>query len=166
MKFHPDNLDGTAWAEQGRLAAQEDRIQVEQAENEGMPEPAVNVCAPRRSRLRSIDTTSLERRVLALERILQSLIAHTSESEPRFVDRLEETFSDSVRMARREHDCTDADDYAEEFIRAVLVLGDHPLRAEVETSASPASRSPAPVAPASDWTSDHSRESAANLELA
>jgi hypothetical protein len=66
------------------------------------------------------DTTDLERRVLAHERILQSLIAYMSCSEPRFVEHLKTRFVDTMSMARREQDYTDVDDYAEEFIRAVM----------------------------------------------
>jgi hypothetical protein len=63
------------------------------------------------------DSTDLERRVLAHERILQSLIAYMSHSEPRFVEHLKTRFVDTMSMARREQDYRDVDDYAEEFIR-------------------------------------------------
>lgn len=69
------------------------------------------------------DSTDLERRVLAHERILQSLIAYMSSSEPRFVGHLKTRFVDTMSMARREQDYRDVDDYAEEFIRAVINLG-------------------------------------------
>ncbi len=78
------------------------------------------------------DSTDLERRVLAHERILQSLIAYMSRSEPRFVEHLKTRFVDTMSMARREQDYRDVDDYAEEFIRAVINLG--------ETCAPPASK--------------------------
>lgn len=68
------------------------------------------------------ETTELERRVLAHERILQSLIAYMSKTEPRFVDHLRDRFVEPMKMARREHDYTDVDDYAEEFIRAVMLI--------------------------------------------
>ncbi|WJS05848.1 hypothetical protein [Roseibium aggregatum] len=68
------------------------------------------------------DSTDLERRVLAHERILQSLIAYMSHSEPRFVEHLKTRFVDTMLMARREQDYRDVDDYAEEFIRAVMNL--------------------------------------------
>lgn len=70
------------------------------------------------------DSTDLERRVLAHERILQSLIAYMSSSEPRFVEHLKTRFVDTMSMARREQDYRDVDDYAEEFIRAVMNLGE------------------------------------------
>lgn len=70
------------------------------------------------------ETAELERRVLAHERILQSLIAYMSVTEPRFVDHLREKFVAPMTMVRREHEHRDADDYAEEFIRAVMLLGE------------------------------------------
>ena len=73
---------------------------------------------------RPSETTDLERRVLAHERVLQALIAYMSRTEPRFVDHLRERFVEPMTMARREHDHRDSDDYAEEFIRAVMLLGE------------------------------------------
>ena len=70
------------------------------------------------------ETTDLERRVLAHERILQALIAYMARSEPRFVDHLRERFVEPMQMARHEHDHRETDDYAEEFIRAVMRLGE------------------------------------------
>ena len=70
------------------------------------------------------ETTDLERRVLAHERILQALIAYMARTEPRFVDHLRERFVDPMSMARHEHDHRETDDYAEEFIRAVMLLGE------------------------------------------
>ncbi|MEW5424569.1 hypothetical protein [Amorphus sp. 3PC139-8] len=74
------------------------------------------------------ETTDLERRVLAHERILQSLIAYMSRTEPRFVEHLRGRFVEPMAMARHEHDYRDVDDYAEEFIRAVMRLGETPER--------------------------------------
>ncbi|TCS59022.1 hypothetical protein EDD52_12352 [Primorskyibacter sedentarius] len=71
----------------------------------------------------SPETTDLERRVLAHERILQALIAFMARTEPRFVDHLRERFVEPMSMARHEHDHRETDDYAEEFIRAVMLLG-------------------------------------------
>jgi hypothetical protein len=59
------------------------------------------------------EATDLERRVLAHERILQSLIAYMARTEPRFVDHLRERFVDPMSMARHEHDHRETDDYAE-----------------------------------------------------
>lgn len=76
------------------------------------------------------ETTDLERRVLAHERILQSLIAYMSRTDAGFVEHLRERFVEPMSMAVREHDHRDADDYAEEFIRAVVLLGEaHARRA-------------------------------------
>ena len=72
----------------------------------------------------SPETTDLERRVLAHERVLQALIAFMARTEPRFVDHLRERFVEPMRMARHEHDHSETDDYAEEFIRAVMLIGE------------------------------------------
>ncbi|MFN5828055.1 MAG: hypothetical protein ACK446_13765 [Rhodobacterales bacterium] len=68
--------------------------------------------------------TDLERRVLAHERILQSLIAYMARAEPRFLDHLRRAFVEPMEMAHREQDFTDTDDYAEEFVHAVAALGE------------------------------------------
>ena len=70
------------------------------------------------------ETTDLERRVLAHEQILQALIAYMARTEPPFIDHLRERFVEPMRMAQREHDHRETDDYAEEFIRAVMHLGE------------------------------------------
>ncbi len=70
------------------------------------------------------ETTDLERRVLAHERVLQALIAYMARTEPRFVDHLRERFVEPMRMTQHEHDYRGSDDYAEEFIRAVMLLGE------------------------------------------
>lgn len=80
----------------------------------------------------SPETTELERRVLAHERILQALIAYMARTEPRFVDHLQERFVEPMSMARHEHDHRETDDYAEEFIRAVMLLGEVPKAKEPE----------------------------------
>jgi hypothetical protein len=72
----------------------------------------------------SVETTDLERRVLAHERVLQALIAYMSRAEPRFVDHLRKRFVEPMNLARTEHDYRDSDDYAAEFIRAVMLLGE------------------------------------------
>ncbi|MEK0163726.1 hypothetical protein WLQ66_07835 [Phaeobacter sp. A36a-5a] len=70
------------------------------------------------------EMTDLERRVLAHERILQSLIAYMSRTEPRFIEHLKKRFVEPMAMVRHEHDHRNADDYAEEFIRTVMALGE------------------------------------------
>lgn len=72
----------------------------------------------------SPETTDLERRVLAHEKVLQALIAYMARTEPRFIDHLRDRFVEPMRMARHEHDHRETDDYAEEFIRAVMLLGE------------------------------------------
>ncbi|MZR13394.1 hypothetical protein GQE99_10230 [Maritimibacter sp. DP07] len=70
------------------------------------------------------ETTDLERRVRALERILQTLIAYMAQTEPRFIDHLRARFVEPMRMTQHEHDFRSSDEYAEEFIRAVMLLED------------------------------------------
>ena len=69
------------------------------------------------------EITELERRVLAHERILQSLIAYMSRTEPRFLDHLRDRFVEPMKMARHEHNYREVDDFAEEFIRAIMLIG-------------------------------------------
>lgn len=84
----------------------------DRAENEGMPERHV-----------ASETTSLERRVLAHERVLQTLIAHMSEADPAILERLDDVFSQPLK--RYEQNFTDTDDYAQEFIHEVMRIGRH-----------------------------------------
>jgi hypothetical protein len=79
------------------------------------------------------ENTILERRVLAHEQILQALIAHMTETEPRFLERLTQTFCVPMQMTLREHDFTDTESYAEEFIRTVVRLGERRTRKSPET---------------------------------
>ena len=74
----------------------------------------------------ALESTDLERRVLAHERILQALIAYMARTKPRFVDHLRERFVEPKKLTRHEHDHRETDDYAEEFIRAVMLLGEAP----------------------------------------
>lgn len=105
-----------------------------------------NTAAPHRSPipgpLHTVENTDLERRVLAHERILQVLIAHMAEAEPKFLDRLRAVFSDHMRVSRAEHDYTDTDAYAERFIREVLRLGDRAYRPHVSRERPQSSHSP------------------------
>ncbi|KAA9008367.1 hypothetical protein F3S47_11525 [Histidinibacterium aquaticum] len=85
------------------------------------------------------ESTDLERRVLAHQRVLQALIAYMARTDPRFIDHLRERFVEPMRMARHEHNHRETDDYAEEFIRAVMLLGDvrAPETKEPEMTAKP-----------------------------
>lgn len=67
-----------------------------------------------------IENTDLERRVLAHERILQTLIAHMAESQPAFLRHLQLTFGDLAKLDRAEHDYTDTASYAEQFVRNIV----------------------------------------------
>lgn len=65
------------------------------------------------------EETDLERRVLAHERILQTLIAHLAERDARFIDRLSAAFCDTSLLDRHEHDYTDTNAYANQFLLRV-----------------------------------------------
>jgi uncharacterized damage-inducible protein DinB len=69
-----------------------------------------------------VENTDLERRVLAHEWILQILIAHMSEAEPKFLERLQNTFIEKVHPGSSEHDYTDTLEYAQQFIDQVVRL--------------------------------------------
>lgn len=70
-----------------------------------------------------IENTDLERRVLAHERILQVLIGHMAESEPKFLDRLRRLFTEQRQQGAYEQDYTDTAGYAERFISEVVRRG-------------------------------------------
>jgi hypothetical protein len=63
-----------------------------------------------------VEDTDLERRVLANERILQALIAHIAEADPKFIAHLNSVFSEPLLTGRREHDFTDTHAYADQFV--------------------------------------------------
>ncbi|OYQ36698.1 hypothetical protein CHU95_03815 [Niveispirillum lacus] len=70
-----------------------------------------------------IENTDLERRVLAHERILQVLIAHMAETEPKFLDRLQKRFTKGYDLGAFEHDFVGTDQHAWQFIRRVMEIG-------------------------------------------
>lgn len=74
---------------------------------------------------RPAEETSLERRVLAHERILQIVVAHLVENEPNLLSRLNEVFVTPVKMDRCEHDYTNTEGFAEECIRAIILIKEH-----------------------------------------
>lgn len=87
--------------------------------------------SPRDQAATQSESTELERRVLAHERVLQVLIAHMAETESKFLIRLSDTFCVPLAMSRSEHDYTDTDSYAAEFIRTVVSLGDKAARKDL-----------------------------------
>lgn len=91
----------------------------------------------------SPETTDLERRVLAHEKVLQALIAYMARTEPRFIDHLRERFVEPMSMARHEHDHRETDDYAEEFIRAVILLVE--VRAPIAKEPNVTDKNPVPL---------------------
>lgn len=72
----------------------------------------------------AVENTDLERRVLAHEQILQVLIAHLAETEPKFLERLQHVFTRHRVMGAEEQDYTDTSQYAEQFIRQIERLKD------------------------------------------
>jgi hypothetical protein len=71
-----------------------------------------------------VENTDLERRVLAHEQILQVLIAHMAEAEPKFLDRLQQIFTKHHILGAGEQDYTGTAAYAEQFIQQVVRLRD------------------------------------------
>jgi hypothetical protein len=71
-----------------------------------------------------VENTDLERRVLAHEQILQVLIAHMAEAEPKFLDRLQQIFTKHHILGAGEQDYTGTAAYAEQFILQVVRLRD------------------------------------------
>ncbi|WP_157139081.1 hypothetical protein [Asticcacaulis biprosthecium] len=68
------------------------------------------------------DNADLERRVLAHEEILQALIAHMVETEPRFLERLSATFRQPVHLEGDRQDDMATAAYAARFVREVIRL--------------------------------------------
>lgn len=91
--------------------------QIDRAENEGMTFRPQKASTRTDSERHPAETTNLERRVLAHQRILQSLIAHMTETDPRFLERLQQTYN--IQIKYREQDYTDTGDFAEEFVHAI-----------------------------------------------
>ena len=71
-----------------------------------------------------IENTDLERRVLAHEQILQVLISHIAELEPKFLDRLKAIFTRHHTLGADEQDFMGRRQYAEQFIRQMRSLGE------------------------------------------
>jgi hypothetical protein len=65
------------------------------------------------------EITTLERRVLAHERILQSLLGHLAEDDPEILVQLKARFSNAHNMGEYEQDYVSTDDYGDHFIRAI-----------------------------------------------
>lgn len=66
----------------------------------------------------------LERRVLAHEQILEVLIAHMSETEPKLLARLRKVFTHGHHPKANEPGRTETDTYAEQFIETATRLSD------------------------------------------
>lgn len=123
--------------------------QAAQAGSDKLHHPvAAPVSSPERAAATRPEGTELERRVLAHERILQALIAQMAESEPKFLARLTDTFCVPVAMTRSEHDYTDTESYAADFVRSVVNLGEKAARkASAAGRARPARNGTPPATP-------------------
>jgi hypothetical protein len=75
-----------------------------------------------RDQLDAVETTHLERRVLAHERILQSLISHLAEADPEVLSRLKLAFGKGHNLGDYEQDYTSTEHYGDHFIRAIEAL--------------------------------------------
>jgi hypothetical protein len=78
--------------------------------------------SPQEGTVMDVENTDLERRVLAHEQILQVLIAHMAEAEPKFLDRLQQIFTKHHTLGADEQDYTGTAAYAEQFIQQVVRL--------------------------------------------
>ncbi|MEJ5021188.1 hypothetical protein WH297_15820 [Ochrobactrum vermis] len=65
------------------------------------------------------DTTALERKVLAHEQILQVLIGHLAETEPKFLNRLKAVFTRHHVLGSNEKNYFNTAQYAEKFIHEI-----------------------------------------------
>src|ERR1700731_1876103 len=89
------------------------------------PETAVDLAiAAQGGTVMDVENADLERRVLANEQILQVLIAHMAEAEPKFLDRLQQIFTKHHTLGAGEQDYTGTAAYAEQFIQQVVRLRD------------------------------------------
>ena len=70
----------------------------------------------------TVETTHLERRVLAHERILQSLISHLAEADPAVLSRLKLAFGKGHNLGDYEPDYTSTEHYGDHFIRTVEAM--------------------------------------------
>jgi len=65
------------------------------------------------------EITTLERRVLAHERILQALIVRLAEDDPAILVQLKTSFGGSHNLGEYEQDYVSTDHYGDHFIRSV-----------------------------------------------
>lgn len=97
------------------------------------------------------DFAGLERRVLAHERILHSLIVYLSRTEPQFFEHLETRLVGTISTTHREQACAAVDNYAEELIRAVNSLGETCIGPASKVSNSETAAKRPTIKPVQDW---------------
>lgn len=65
------------------------------------------------------ETTTLERRVLAHERVLQALIVRLAEDDPDILAQLKMSFGSGHNLGQYEQDYVSTDHYGDHFIRSI-----------------------------------------------
>lgn len=65
------------------------------------------------------EVTTLERRVLAHERILQALLGHLAEDDPEILVQLKARFGNAYNLGEYEQDYVSTDHYGDHFIRSI-----------------------------------------------
>lgn len=65
------------------------------------------------------EITSLERRVLAHERILQALLGHLADDDPEILVQLKTRFGNAHNIGEYEQDYVSTDHYGDHFIRSI-----------------------------------------------
>lgn len=89
---------------------------------------AAPILPPERSLITRTESTELERRVVAQERILQAIVARMVKTEPKFLLRRTNTFCVPLEMTHSEQDYTDTASYAADFVRSVASFGENAAR--------------------------------------
>lgn len=67
------------------------------------------------------EVTTLERRVLAHERILQALIGHLAADDPQIIEQLKARFGSGHDLGQYDQDFVSTDHYGDHFIRSIEV---------------------------------------------
>jgi hypothetical protein len=95
----------------------------------------------------TVENTDLERRVLAHERILQTLLAAIAADNPGIIDAVREKFIVEARRSYQ-HDYVETDDYAEQFMVEVQRLIRSLPKREAQLQPKAAQPEPTPLAQA------------------
>lgn len=74
------------------------------------------------------EITTLERRVLAHERILQALLGHLAEDDPEILVQLKARFGSGHNLGEYEQDFVSTDHYGDHFVRSIEAEVEHRRR--------------------------------------